>query len=327
MPTNADMLRQALIAGVAAGGGHNEVAAGNAEERQMRLKNLLQGEAQQRDIKSLQQMQDQGMLQEGGGAKAGEVSVSKGYDPRTAMKMQGDEASKFNKVVQNEYKPINDQLSAAKDTLDALNQKNASSDKLALINEARMAAGAGGSRAIATIIHELNGGKTSAEDFQGAVNYLNNTANIPEMSDARRDALRESVFNRVTPLAQRQAQSTQRLTQLGPQLSPHADYNSVIGAYATPASQNLSQLQQMQQDYYKKRKDMSGSSISNPSSADNNPSIVQKLMSFFGKGSTPKQPSSGPTSGTPQGGPPPNMTFEQFQKWKGSQTPQGQQGP
>lgn len=210
---------------------------------------------------------------------------------------QQQQAGAFDKMAGAAYKPINEQLTASRATLDALNQGNASSDKLALINEARLAAGQGGSRAIAHIVDTLSGGTTAAGSFQDKLNWLQNTPNIPTMQPGMRDAIRESVFNRIPQLDQQHQQAQAQLTARGASVTPMADTKSILGAYTAPADSNLNQLKQYQQDYMKQRQGAQNP-ISQPATANPNPTTMDKLKSFFGGGQQQAAPQA-PQAQTP----------------------------
>lgn len=233
-------------------------------------------------------------------------SVTKGYN---FAAIAPHEAKAFQGIADKSFKPINDILDSSKSTLDNLNMGNTAGDKLAMINEARLAASTGGSRALGTIIPLLTGGKTGAGDFQGFMNYLQNTPNIPTLQPAQRDALRESVFNRLDQTEQMANQSAASLAQQGAQIAPHTDYNSLIGSYATPASQKLQGLRQMQQQYKAQRQKMQPQPpVSQPSTSDANPSTLDKLMSFF------KSPSSQAPQAAPQTNDPAYQRYQELLK-------------
>jgi hypothetical protein len=231
-----------------------------------------------------------GMRGEGSSIKAGDITV--GQDPMVKLATQGPaQAKTLHGIAGSTYKSITDQLTAARDTLDSLNQKNDTADKLALINEARIAAGAGGSRALKGIMDSLTGGRTAGSDFQGALNYINNTPNLPKMTDAQRDAIRESVFGRIPSLDHQHRQAAAQLEQQAPQIAPRTDYTSIVKSYTSPAEENLNLLKQSQAQYAQQRQAMPGPQgpVSQPSQADPNPSTVDKLLGYLGMGTASSQ--------------------------------------
>lgn len=260
-----------------------------------------QGAKNTENLKTLQDPGLQDQLNQGGSAQVGDIRV--GADPTAKLLGRvSTQAKTFQGIADKAYKPINDQLVSSKATLDALDQHNSASDKLAMINEARLAASSGGSRALGTIIPLLSGGKTSAGDFQGFVNYLNNTPDVPTLQDSQRNALREAVFSRVPQMAQMHQQAQQMLSTQGPAIAPNADHQSITRSYAAPADQNLQQLQQMQQGYQQSRVKSAAPgqprAISQPSAGEAAPSMVDKLKGFLGGGQSqaPQAASGAPLS-------------------------------
>lgn len=261
-------------------------------QAQLKLKDFLQGQTEKGRMDNAKSMLNDPKITDNvnsGGSysvnpETGAVSI--GGNPYAKMGMQAPhQAQAFLKTAQGAYKGINDQADAAQGTLDALNQGNATSDKIALINEARIAAGSGGSRAIGQMVDVLSGGKTAAGDFQDKVNWLQNTPNIPTLQPAQRDAMRESVFGRLGQLNSMKTQTDAQLAQQGPVVAPQADTQSLIQSFSTPISQKLQGLQKAQSDYMGKRQQMQqqGSSpVSSPSTANPNETTMDKLKGFFG---------------------------------------------
>lgn len=294
------------------GHGANLGAAGAEQQMkgQQGLQQLLQGQQQKADLDKSnakaefdavqQAVQD---AQKGGRkitAKMGNASYGES-DP-DPTKMSAAEAQKFLKTAGTAYKPINDQLDASKATLDYLNQKNASSDKLALISEARIAAGQGGSRAIKGIMDSLSGGKTAGMDFQNALNYVNNTADIPTMQDSQRDALRESVFGRIPQLGTLHNQTQAQLAQQGPLVAPHADHVGLTNSFSTPAQAKLDQLNQMGKEYQTQRAAMNSRAIGAPPAvADQSASTLDKIRNGLSSWLKPSAPA--PSAAPPAPGP------------------------
>lgn len=242
------------------------------------------------DIAAAQTPEAQDMIRNGGSVSFGKAHF--GADPYAHALSQGPhQAQQFLKSAQGAYKGINDQLDASQATLDALNQGNSTSDKLALINEARLAAGAGGSRAISHMVDILSGGQTAASDFQGKLNWLQNTPNIPTLQPAQRDAIRESVFNRLPQLDQMHRQVSSQLAQQGPITAPQADTGTLLNSMTVPAQQKLDALKKMQADYTSARAKQGPSDISQPSIANPNPTTFDKLKSLFNFGKGQQSPS------------------------------------
>jgi hypothetical protein len=246
------------------------------------------------DIAAAQTPEAQDMIRNGGSVSFGKAHF--GADPYAHVLSQGPhQAQQFLKTAQGAYKGINDQLDAAQATIDALNQGNAVSDKVALINEARIAAGQGGSRAIAHLVDLLSGGQTAASDFQGKLNWLMNTPNIPTLQPAQRDAIREAVHSRLPQLEQQHKQVAAQLSQQGPIIAPQSDYSSLISSFTTPTQQKLDVLKKMQSDYTSARSRMQGADISQPTIANPNPTTLDRLKSAFGAlmGNQQQTPQSG----------------------------------
>jgi hypothetical protein len=230
--------------------------------------------------------------------QTGRVSI--GGNPYAKLAGQGPhEAKTYQGVVDKQFKPINDILDASKSTLDNLNQGNSTGDKLALINEAKLGLAGSGGRAMGQIVSMLSGDPTMAGDAQKAVNWLQNTPNIPTLQPAQRNAIRESVFNRLDQTEQQGTQAAQSLAAQGPALAPHTDYNSILGAYTNPAMQKLQSLRKMQADYTSQRGQMGQQPpVSQPAQANSNPTTFDKLKSFFGMGGS-AQPQA-PAAKAPQ---------------------------
>lgn len=262
---------------------------------------------QQRNARVAQQLHDDNGGAAGGTVNVSDKGVSIGTKEFNPYQHGPQQAKDFDKQVMSAYKPINEQLNASKATIDYLNQGNSASDKMALINEARLAAGQGGSRAISHLVDVLSGGQTSAGSFQDKLNWLQNTPNIPTMQPAQRDALREVVYGRLGDLDRQHQQAQSSLAARGAVVAPYTDYNALIKAQATPADTNLSQLKSMAADYQKQRQG-SKNQVSQPSTASDNPTTLDKLKSFLGMGGT-QQPAQQSTSQAP-------MSFEEFKAAK-----------
>lgn len=302
MPISISQLPTILEANTRANAQPNEAMLQAAHDtREANLRKYLQQQenvtagAKQKSINeaNLATLNDprlQDLVREGGSVKAGDLSV--GGNPYMRMAMQGPhQAAQFLKTAQGAYKGISDQLDSAQATLDSLNQGNAASDKLALINEAHLAAGAGGSRAIKSIMDSLSGGKTSGMAFQEALNYVQNSPNVSTLQPAQRDAIRESVFGRLAQVGQLKNQADTQLLQQGPIVAPQTDATGIVRSFSEPAAQKLQGLQKMQQQYQSQRKTMEAggvSPISQPSTANPNPTTLDRLKSFFSSGSSPQ---------------------------------------
>lgn len=277
------------------------------EQALAKLRDYLGGQAsqarQQQSLEMLQKLKQDpqyaGLLNQGGGVSINPETgaINAQGNPYARIAAQGPhQAQTFLKNAQAAYKGITDQLDASQSTLDALNQKNAASDKLALISEARLAAGAGGSRAIKGIMDSLSGGRTAGMDYQSALNYISNTPNIPTMQDAQRDAIRESVFNRLPQIESMHHQALTSLAQQGPIIAPQADTGTLINSLAGPADQKLSALKKMQSDYVSARAKQGPSDVSQPGIANPNPSTLDKLRSLFSGLGGQSAPQSAPTN-------------------------------
>lgn len=308
MALTQDMLKDLLGANTRAGNDAFSQGAQNArqdsenqsQQRLLKLKELLSGQRQTKNLETAQDIVDEnsgkgrkvnvGLTPEGG------VSLGQSEtDPMARLAGQtSKEAKDYLKHAGEVYKPINSQLDASRATLDALNQKNSTSDKLALINEARLAAGQGGSRAISHMVDILSGGKTAAGDFQSKINWLENTPNIPEMQDAQRNAIRESVFNRLPQLEQQHKQAASQLAQQGPLLAPHTDYGTLMRSHTDVADSNLNQLKQMQNAYGSRLNQLGGQPASDPAIADKSQTTVDKLKGLFSGMLGGQKPQQGP---------------------------------
>jgi len=295
-------LAQVIAAGTKAGAeGDNQFIKGTQQAQQTaqqgqneqalaKLKNYLEGQTSDSNIEKANDMLTSGNLPEGSGVNisgTGGVGVTRGWNPMTMQQNSAHQAQNFLKTAQGAYKGINDQADAAQSTLDLLNQKNANSDKLAVINELKSQ---GVTRGIATMFDTMSGGKTIGGTAQDYINYIQNTPNVPAMQDAQRDAMRESVFTRAGLLGKQREQAAQQLTQQGPVVAPQADTSTIVSSFDNPVNQKLQSLQKAQQDYMSQRQKMQqqgNSPISNPSTADANPSTFEKLKSFFNPNPSP----------------------------------------
>lgn len=305
---------------------------GANEQTMAKLQALLKGQATQQDIQSLKALKDSGAIGDATGAKVGDVSVTS--DPMARLALQGpQQAAKFQGIANKAYGGLNDQLDASKNTVDYLNQGNASADKLAIINEARLAAGQGGSRALTSIMQQMTGGKSIGSDAQSIQDYFNNTPNVPTLQPAQRDALRETVMNRIGSLQDQAGKIKQQLASQGPSLAPQTDYNSIINSYDSPVQQKLSGLSKMQSDYKSGLGQLKSAPASTPSTADSSGGVLDKLKSFF-TGAPQGQPTS--VNQPPQTAPVPPPTaspqlqmpsFDDFKKWKASQAQAASQAP
>jgi len=274
-----------------------------------------QGAQNEANLRTLLNPQLQGQVNEGGSAKVGDISV--GGNPYAKMAMQGPhQAQAFLKTAQGAYKDINSNLDAAQTTLDNLNLGNSAGDKAAAISEAKLMLNGG--RGIPSIVPMLSGDPTMATDAQKAMNWLQNTPNVPTLQPAQRDALREMVFSRNQQTAQQHQQTAAQLAQQGPLVAPQADYAGLTNSFVNPAQQKLDRINKMQSEYQAQRAKMQPqSAVSQPSTASPNPTTLDKLKTLFSRGSAPQAPQQAPTN--PQAGPPPGMSFEQYKAWKAGQ--------
>lgn len=310
---NSEELAKYLAAGTT---GSNPYAEGAEARKTAQAKADIENKTSQENYrKSIEAIQS-GNLPEGSGVSFtgnGGVSVTRGINTGAQATHQ---AQTLLKTAQGVYKPLTDQLDAAQSTLDALNQGNSTSDKLALINEARLAAGQGGSKAISHMVDILSGGSTAASSYQDKINWLQNTPNIPTMQPAQRDAIRESVYQRLGQLEQMHNQAMTQLQQQGPIIAPQSDYGGIINSFATPTKQKLESLKKMQSDYNARRSAMGAQNpISQPAEANPNPTTFDKLRSFFTGGQPSPQPQQVQTASPqqPQGA----MSFEDWKKANG----------
>lgn len=258
------------------------------------LKGQTESNRQEQGKQLLNDPAIQGVVNNGGSYSVNPESgaVNIGGNPYAKLAGQGPhEAKTYQGIVEKTFKPINDVLDASKSTLDNLNQGNSTGDQLALINEARLGLAGSGGRAIGQVLSHLSGDPTMAQDSQKAINWLQNTPNLPTMQPAQRNAIRESVFNRLDQTEQQGTQAAQNLAAQGPALAPHTDFNSILGAYTNPAQQKLQGLRKMQTDYQGQRQQMAPQPpVSQPSQASPNPTTFDKLKSFFtGGGSAQPQ--------------------------------------
>lgn len=275
--------------------------AGNVYEHQG--KSTVDQTAGDANFKRAQDALQGGSLPDGSGVSFGangSVGVTRGFNPNAGAQQGAHQAQAFIKAADAKFKPINDQLNSSKATLDALDQGNSTSDKLALINEARLAAGQGGSRAISHMVDILSGGSTAASDFQGKINWLQNTPNIPTLQPAQRDAIRESVFQRLPQIEQMGTQTAAQLAKQGPTLAPSADTGMLLKSYTDPAMSNLNQLKDAQANYTKQRQGAQNP-VSQPATANPNPTTLDKLRGFFGGGQSAPQAPQAPQAAQPGG--------------------------
>lgn len=249
------------------------------------------------NLETAQNPQLQNMAQEGGAVGVGNIHF--GANPYAKIMSQGPkQAQSLVKMAQGAYKPINDQLDASQATLDSLNQGNAVGDKLALINEAKLGLAGSGGRAMGQLVSLLSGDSTMAGDAQKAMNWLQNTPNIPTLQPAQRDAIRESVYGRLGQVENQHNQATQQLAQVAPTVAPQADANSVLTAFSTPAQSKIQSLKKMQAEYQAQRakQQAAGNSpISTESTANANPTTYDRLKSFLHFGAS--NPQSAPGAG------------------------------
>lgn len=269
-----------LAANKAATAGAEEGVKNSNKQSQQRLEDYLKGQSQKREIGNLQDMQKKGLLAPGQAGGSGDTHIG----PDFGMKAGPGEASKLAKMADSKYKPINDQLDSSRATLENLNLGNSTGDKLALINEARLGMAGSGGKAIGQMVALLAGDRTMASDSQKALNWLQNTPNIPTLQPAQRDAIREAVFARQGQVQNQHQQSIQQLMALGSSVAPHSDYQTILKSYSDPVQQKIGQLGQMQQEYQSGRAKMQQpqNPVSQPSQANPNPTTLDRLRSFFG---------------------------------------------
>lgn len=293
-----------------AGEGNNPYAEAAAKEKQMKLQNYLQGQQEaQRAGRAKEMLNDpdiQNLVNEGGSYSVNPEngSVNIGGNPYAKAAGKGaQQAQSFIKGAQGQYKGINDQLDSSKSTLDNLNLGNSTGDKLALINEAKLSLAGSGGRAVGQMVSQLAGDPTMASDSQKAINWLNNTPNLPTLQPAQRDAIRESVFNRLPSIQQQHQQTSQQLLQQGPYAAPQTDSAALVNTFSAPVNQKLDALTKMQQQYQTQRQQMQPQpNVSNPSTANANPTTLDRLTSFFGgkKAAPQQQPQAQPQGQAPQ---------------------------
>ena len=277
-----------------------EANATASKQQDYTLAQQGKGADQERNMAGIQSLNDNGLIPDGGGAKVGDVGVSKGYNPAATAGVGVKQGQAFLKTAQGAYKGINDQLDAGKSTIDNLNLGNATGDQLARINEAKLSLAGSGGRAIGQMVSHLSGDPTMASDSQKALNWLQNTPNIPLMQPAERDAMRETVFNRLPQIEQQHKTAQGQLGQQGAIVAPGTDYNGIIKSMSDPASQRLQELQGMQSQYNQQRQAMQkqgNAPVSAQSTASANPTMLDKLKGLFGGGSAPQ---AAPQQSAPQ---------------------------
>lgn len=270
-------------------------------QAQAQLQQILgkqKASAQQEELaKAKQAYQDlnKGSTPLGGkqGVKVGDTSIeSSSPSPYAYMGKLGEEAQKVDSISSKKLKPFGDQLNAAKQTLDYLDQGNPSADKLALISEAQLAAGSGGSRAIKSIVDTISGGTTSNQDYQHAMNWLNNSKDIPEMQPSQRNALRETVLGRMPAVQQQYNQVKQQLSQQIPQFATmHQQMGQtkpLIESTFGPTDDLVNDINKRNTAYMQSKVQQQIPPLGQPSVATPQPSNIDKLKSMFGFG--PKQP-------------------------------------
>lgn len=289
------------------------------------------------NLKTLNSPELQDLVNDGGSAKVGDLSL--GGNPYAKMAGQGPkQAQAFIKSAQGAYKSVNDQLDASQSTLENLNLGNSTGDKLALINEAKLGLAGSGGRAMGQLISLLAGDPSLASDSQKAMNWLQNTPNIPTLQPAQRDAIRESVFGRLGQTNQQHQMISQQLLQQGALAAPQTDSGSIVKSFTGPVDQKLQRLGQMQSQYQTQRQKMGAQNpVSQPSQANANPTTFDRLMSFLHRGGNGQPQAQAPQQAAPQQPPqqqqqPPIFDFDAEDKRRAAakvqqgaqQPPQGQ---
>lgn len=261
------------------------------QQQEPELAGQKQARQNQENLKTLQSPEMQEQLNTGGSAKAGDLSI--GADPYSRVMLQGPhQANTLLSAAKGAYKDINSSLDASQTTLDNLNLGTAAGDKAAAISEAGLMLHGG--RGIPSIVPMLSGDSTMASDAQKSMNWLQNTPNIPTLQPAQRDSLREMIYARLAQTKQQHQQAAQQLAQQGPIVAPQTDYNGIINSFVTPTQQKLDALEKSQSQYEAQRQKMQqegNAPISNPATANANPTTLDRLKSFFGGGSS-AQPSA-----------------------------------
>jgi len=273
------------------------------EEKLVRLQNLLKGQSTDEDIARLQRMKDQGLVEEGGQAKVGEVST--GADPyarayqqnqfKDIQRLQQDQSA-VNKEMQPVTKGLGE-IKQAHGLLDLAAKGNQIANNVLPILMDKAQTGSARAASSPALIAKYGTGKRLDTRLNQAMTQAAHGTLTPDNYGFLKDMIdqSESVYNdNLNEIRMRHA--NQRAIREGetPDLSYRKLFNTAMPTpkEETPVNQNPV-----------------------------NPTSPPKLHSFFGdiKDALTTSPEESAISKSTTAGPPPGLDFAGFQKWKQSQ--------
>jgi hypothetical protein len=277
------------------------------------------------DIENLQKLKESGLISEGGGAKAGEMSVSRGYDMNKLQHQRDQQQTNEFKALQSSAKPIKsiqDDLETA-DMIHKLAEDPSQVDMgTAQVMKARMALGTSGGRAISAAMHAMGADKdTLAGDAEKLHNFLTGQAKAIQTPD-QINALKEGAFKLGDEATEKLQRAKQQFGEQAPGIAPgmagRGDLDRYLPTFTNQADQLAQTLAQRKQAYKQSAAQQGMGTGLNPSAqAAKKPQSF--MSSVFGNlfGGGQQQQQAAPQQGA--GGPPPGLSFEQFKQWKQQQ--------
>jgi hypothetical protein len=276
---------------------------------------------QQNEIKGIQGMQDSGMVNDGGGVKMGDTSLTRGYDPsKMAHQQQGQELKEMG-ALQKSAKASMGGPQGDLETADMIHKlaENPSSVDMgtAQIMKARMAMGGSGGRALGAALRTMGmDDNTLGGDAQKFANFFTGNSTASQ-TPQQINALKEGAFKLADDANERLGRAKSQFAQQAPFMAPgmaaNGQLQQALPSFTAPADALSASLAQRKADYQKQAAGAQpgltgGSAYKQPSGP------IDKLAAFFGKGQA--APSGGtPPAASPQA-PQAPMSFQEFQARK-----------
>lgn len=238
---------------------------GQAAQQQQKLDIDKHAQLQQQEMDAIQKMKDNGLITDGGGAKVGETSVSRGYNPYQLQHMQQGQQSKEMSALGKNAKgmagPQQDLETA--DMIHKLAEDPSSIDMgTAQIMKARMAMGGSGGRALGSALRTMGmDDDTLSGDAQKVSNWLTGQA-AAKQTPQQINALKEGAFKLSDDAAERFGRAKDAFMQQAPGFAPNMAQSGTLQQMApsfTAAGDSLvSKNAQRKQQYLQSAQQQQG---------------------------------------------------------------------
>jgi len=214
---------------------------------------------QQNAVDTIKGMQDQGMVNDGGGATVNGVGISRGYNPyQIAHMQQGQqmhEMEALGKAAKQSIAQPQQDLETA-DMIHRLAENPSSVDMGTMqVMKARLALGGQGGRAISSALHAMGmDDRTINGDAQGWANFFTGNTTVKQ-TPQQIDAIQQGAFKLGDDAADRYQRAKQQFAQQAPMYAPSmaagGGLGNAINSFTSPADQLAATHAQRKAQYTK----------------------------------------------------------------------------